>query len=210
MVYDMTFDLKDMRTQYGLSQIQLADLMGITQSTVSRWEKGLEVIRHSRRMELLDLFSNRNGKLDPIVKRLAAKNPNLACFDFNYNCLAAAQFYSEHIKVDEIDIIGNNYEHILNSDWCTDVYENVPLEERLYYEYERTVDLATETNAGPLSYRVSQYYMQFEDGPGLMVSLPRQIPPVGNPRVFRKLTLETLDSGSMNCCPSMDRQTRDG
>ncbi len=55
-------DLKLFRTRYGLSQLKLGHELGVTRSTVSRWERGLSRIpsvTHVALRGLTYIFANR-------------------------------------------------------------------------------------------------------------------------------------------------------
>ena len=183
----MTFDLVDMRRRFGLTQIQLADVMSVTQSTVSRWERGLEPIRHSKRLELLDLFSNRNGKLDPLVKQLAAQANNLTAFDFDLNCFTTAQFLNSAARLNTSDVVGKNYSQLCESEWFSTIYGDVPLDERVFFEYEHVVAIHGGHGCA-LPIRTKQYFVQFEDSPGMMLSVISNAPPIEKPRLIQKIS----------------------
>ena len=189
----MELQPREMRRQFGLSQMQLSDLLGVTQSTISRWEKGVELIKHSKKLELLDLFSNRGGKLDPLVKYLFSKAKNLSAFDFNLNCHSAAEVLLRSAQMERSDVVGQNYSQLCESEWFSKVYGNVPMSERLYYEYEHLLTTRGQ-KIWSMPIRARQYFVQFEDTPGLMLSLVEEIPPIDRPRVLERQTTELLDT----------------
>ena len=189
----MTLELHAMRRRFGLTQIQLAEIMGLTQSTISRWERGIEPIRHCQRLELLDLFSNRNGILDPLVKRLISNASNLTAFDFDLKCHAAADFLMKSAKMEKSDVMGKDYSQICESEWFTEVYADVPVEERVYFEYEHLLRLhGPEEVDVPI--RTKQYFVQFDDSPGLMLSLISHAAPLTTPRVIKRMGSDAFDS----------------
>lgn len=77
--------LRHLRWQYGMSQSCLAELLGVNQATVSRWERGVEHISNRWKHQMIDLFSNRFGKFDPLIKKLLAQVPFVAVFDKTAN-----------------------------------------------------------------------------------------------------------------------------
>ena len=188
----MTIQIRDLHRNFGLSQLQLADLMGTTQSTVSRWERGTEHIRHSKRMELIDLFSNRKGKLDPIIEFLARNNQNISAFDFNYNCVLVPDVVGNHLQVEESSVIGKNYAQMVDTEWFSSVYGDAPLEERLYFEYERVMSLGPNGVGHCLAIRSRQFFVRFQDSAGIMLAIIDHAPPHEHPKVLESLTTDTF------------------
>ena len=188
----MAFELRSLRRQYGLTQVQLAELVGQNQSTISRWESGREEIKPSLQLELLDLFSNRGGKLDPLVKRLFERANNLTAFDFNLKCLACADLPITAAKMEKSEVLGRDYSELCKSEWFSFVYGDVPIEERLYFEYEHR--LAFQSLAGEsVPVHTKQYFVQFEDSPGIMLSLVNPAPPLDGPRLIQQIATDSLD-----------------
>ncbi|MEP1208470.1 MAG: helix-turn-helix domain-containing protein [Rhizobiaceae bacterium] len=188
----MEFQLREMRRRFGLNQTQLSDLLGVTQSTVSRWEKGVEPIRHSKRLELLDLFSNRNGKLDPLIKHLLSKSDDITIFDFNLKCYAGASIVGRATQMGRSDVVGKNYSHLFETEWFSAIYRNIPIEERLYFEYEHVLTVRSQkTSHVPI--RTKQHYVQFEDSAGLLLSLVSYAPPLVKPKVLTRMSSEIFD-----------------
>lgn len=56
--------LRETRLRLGLSQEEIAKLLGATQTTVSRWEIGLTKIRHERMLRLALESLRRNHRFD--------------------------------------------------------------------------------------------------------------------------------------------------
>jgi len=189
----MSYQLRELRRGFGLSQLQLADLMRTTQSTISRWERGMEHIDESKRLELIDLFSNRTKRLDPIVKHLIRKNPNITVFGFDYDCLEVASLVSQNLKVGASEMVGNNYRSMVDTEWFTSVYGDTPLEERIYFEYERTMTAVPGGVEQLMPIRAKQFFIQFEDCDGIMLSVIERAPLCKSPRVIESVTTEALD-----------------
>ncbi|MEP1208468.1 MAG: helix-turn-helix transcriptional regulator [Rhizobiaceae bacterium] len=189
----MTIQIRDLRRNFGLSQSQLADLMGTTQSTISRWERGTEHIRHSKRLELIDLFSNRNGKLDPIVEYLARHNQNISAFDFNYNCLLVSDIIGDHLQLEPNNVIGQNYAQMIDTEWFSSVYGDVPLEERLYFEYERVMSPHPNVIDHHLAIRSRQFFVRFQDSAGVMLAIIDYAPHHEKPKVIESVTTDALE-----------------
>jgi len=70
--------LREARRNFGLSQGNLASILGITQARISRWEGGKEEIPKRHRDTLFEVFLNKRGQLDPLINRLIKQDPSLA------------------------------------------------------------------------------------------------------------------------------------
>jgi transcriptional regulator with XRE-family HTH domain len=189
----MAFDLSGLRRRYGLSQTQLADLMGIAQSTVSRWERGVESIKPSTRLELLDLFSNRNGKLDPVVKQWISQRSAFSVFDFRFNCLSVHKLITELSQREESEFVGNNYADMADTEWQSHVYGDVPIEERVSIEFEHNLVSSTLPGGKVLPIRTRQHYIQFEDSGGIVLNQVELIAPCESVQVISCVTTQSLE-----------------
>ena len=73
--------LKQARRQRGLSQSDLADLIGVTQSRISAWENGHDDVPYKARLRLIDVLSNKRGVLDRIIRNLIDNNPYVTVYE---------------------------------------------------------------------------------------------------------------------------------
>ena len=73
--------IRETRRNRGLTQLDLAEFMGVSQSRISAWENGYDEIPLRQRQRLIDLLSNRNGRLDPFLKHLIRTDPALVIND---------------------------------------------------------------------------------------------------------------------------------
>ena len=62
--------LREARRARGMTQIDMADLLGVTQSQISVWETGAEDIPRKHGMRIIDLLNNRRGQFDPFLRHL--------------------------------------------------------------------------------------------------------------------------------------------
>ena len=89
------------------------------------------------------------------------------------------------------EIVGKNYADMVATDWFSKVYGEVPLEERSYFEYERTMTTSSELDVPPLAIRARQYFLQFEDSPGIMFAILQRAPQRESLNVIQKMTFQT-------------------
>ena len=70
--------LRKARRQQGLSQVELADLLRISQSNISRWENGYDSIPHRISLILADILSGNRGRVHPFLRRLAEDDQRIS------------------------------------------------------------------------------------------------------------------------------------
>lgn len=93
------YTLKRMRRLSGMKQSHVAELMGVTQSTVSRWESGLLPMTGEQGKALQTLFTMRpSSSQDAALKRLVESSPasvHLIC-DATHRLLAVSTKRARH------------------------------------------------------------------------------------------------------------------
>jgi transcriptional regulator with XRE-family HTH domain len=62
--------LRTIRREHSITQIELAKLVGVTQSTISFWERGIEIPSFEHQVKLLTLFPEIFHKLDDGEKEI--------------------------------------------------------------------------------------------------------------------------------------------
>ncbi len=192
---DMTFNLKHMRRQYGLSQTILADLLGVNQATISRWEKGIEPLSARRRCEILDIFTNRRGRIDPVILQVIKGSPLVTIFDKDYRFLHASEPLAATLNQNREDIIGRSYFEVADSSWCDQILGSAQTNERLSAEFAHDlwrVD-ATENSA---IWRVlsRNFWLDFEGRPGVCVAFVELGPATGEaPRLLQQIDARDVE-----------------
>ena len=121
----MQFDLRHMRRQYGISQTALADLIGVDQATVSRWERGLENVNPKRRLELVDLFLNKRDRLGPIVEKYIRHHRYVAVSDKNNTMLHMSPALAKANMSNLSDVIGSHYQDRVEISWFNQILEDL-------------------------------------------------------------------------------------
>lgn len=72
--------LRDTRRAFGLTQGELADHLGLSQSAIARWETGRDEIPPRRWDQLRDLFLNRRDAIHPLIERIARRDQHVSLF----------------------------------------------------------------------------------------------------------------------------------
>lgn len=55
--------IKQVRAKYGLAQVQLAEMVGVSQKTISRWERGESLPARPAQTQMIDLLRKPSGDL---------------------------------------------------------------------------------------------------------------------------------------------------
>lgn len=195
--------LRDARRHRGLSQTDLADLLDISQSRVSAWERGYDEVPRRLRRRLIDIMVNKNGVLDPLIRNLIKWDPYLAVnlptvtdgfADFRYLHLAT------YPNVDFLKPHGGFYGRCISEffdlGWYKKSYAGKPLRNYLMFDVER--EIVTGKNFGNEHlFRVRSHHMFLDfDGhqESVLVRHTRQSEPTFKPPIIHdSLFIDELD-----------------
>ena len=140
--------LRAARRARGLTQKDLAKLLGITQARVSQWENGREEIPYRQRGSLIDIFENRGDRIGPFLERMLRRDAMLSIQtgkgDFVLKeCEAIRNAY----RLTRTEVEGKLHNSVYEASWK----ENDPivprLDEVVALDYERDIALADRMNA---------------------------------------------------------------
>lgn len=193
----MQLDLKQIRKQYGLSQTHVAELLGVNQTTVARWESGQMALTHQRRCELIDLFMNKRGRIDRVVEQVIKGHPHVSVFDASDRFLYTSEQLAREAKQNRSDIIGRRHEDFDDSSWRNEIYGDIPDHERLFIEF--TFDLSRkDAPAGQAICRLQckAFWLEYDDLPRMSVSIASILPATGEaPRLLKLANASDFESG---------------
>ena len=157
--------LREARRHRGLSQSDLADLLGISQSRVSAWERGYDHVPMRLRHQLIDIMANKSGVLDPLIRKLIRSDPTLAVNlptttdgfpDFQYVHVAT------YPNVDFLRPLGGYYGHCISEffdlGWYMHGHGGQSLRDKLMFDVEREI-ITAEKYGHEHIYRVRSHHM---------------------------------------------------
>ncbi|MEP1207404.1 MAG: helix-turn-helix transcriptional regulator [Rhizobiaceae bacterium] len=136
--------LRRARRQRGLSQVELADLLRLSQSNISRWENGYEPIPHRVSLLLAELLSGERGRLHPYLRHLAETDWRISIFQ-----LEKSGFFVDsrwlHLGENMTRYFDIPYEQshmslssqFFDPSWRTSIYGSAPDEHLVAIEFER-------------------------------------------------------------------------
>lgn len=163
--------IRKLRRERGLSQMALADLLNVSQPVISYWESGLESMPYHQRMKFVDLLSNRNGELDPFLRRLVQEDPHTSIFRPEFSktggdsiWLHFSDVLCQNFQTPLSDFKNQRSSKYINSDWRSTVHGAEDADERAFIEFERDM-----VGIGPLknkpAYRLrSKQCVMYLDG----------------------------------------------
>jgi len=73
-------ELRAVRRRRGFSQAELSDLLGVSQSNVSRWENGYEEMPDHLKLFMNKLFAEPKEPLAPLVRQMIARDRRISVF----------------------------------------------------------------------------------------------------------------------------------
>lgn len=187
--------LRAARRKLGISQFQLADALGVNQSNITRWERAIEEVPRARRLELIDIFQNRQGRISPCVQRLLRNRSDLAVHNGDSSIiLREADAILNCFGLNRSDVDGLRQDQVFDAEWKRQidpsfrVYENTVL-----VTYERDVTLQNSDFA--LRCAIECMFIRLEPYTQVMMRRVKKTrPPTGEPvTVSKLLTLTDLD-----------------
>lgn len=195
--------LREARRLRGLSQTDLANLLRISQSRVSAWERGHDEVPPRLRHQLIDILSNKRDVLGPIIRNMIANDP---CISVHLPTMTDGfpDFKFLHIapypRIDLLDspneFVGQRVSRFFDLGWCQQTYPGRPMREKLMFDVER--DVTTNALFGNRAiHRVRSQHMFLEfDGYDSLILARHTLcaAPSGAPvKIHGQLFLDQLD-----------------
>lgn len=192
--------LRETRRNRGLTQIDLSEMLGVSQSRISAWENGYDEIPYRQRLRLIDILSNRHGRLDPFVKHMIRTEPYLAIH-------GAPHYRYLHVAPKLVPQFFHPDDQFFN--WSPTDHRQSGLREYEFFSIARNqgreisdsiLQLETERDIprvrkSPLRMRCHQVALTFEDNRRLIVSRYEMVGKARGqaPQLFQQVHLEDMD-----------------
>lgn len=161
--------MRQWRRSIGITQAQLAEIIGVTQGLVSRWESGHEMLPKRQLDCLYGLMRNKNRTLDPMIKRFLRGNSMYGVLAGDTNTLfTLSDSFLHRLQLSRADVEGKQYVSVFNHEWRnTSTFQNADRTNMCYWKYDRDVMLAEKLAASQESrfrqhFKMAGCYMEFE------------------------------------------------
>ena len=136
--------LRRARRQQGLSQVELADLLRISQSNISRWENGYESIPHRISLMLADILSGNRGRVHPFLRRLADEDQRISIlqaertgFYTDDRWLHLGENLARYFNIPSDESYMNLSSRFFEPQWRAKVFGSLPNDQLVSIEFER-------------------------------------------------------------------------
>jgi DNA-binding transcriptional regulator YiaG len=160
--------LRELRRHRGLSQTDLAQLLRISQSRVSAWERGHDEVPRRLRRQLIDIMCNKKGVLDPLIRNMIKNDPHLSVhkpvmtdgfLDFKF--LHIAPYPCIDFLEPVSQFIDQRVSHYFDLGWCKQTHPGRPMRDKLMFDVERDVTTNAQFGSRPI-HRVRSHHLFLE------------------------------------------------
>ena len=190
------------RRQHGLSQVELADILRISQSNISRWENGYESIPERMSIALAQVFAQSKERVNPYLKRMMETDWRISLLQFERNgflidsrILHLSKNLATYFNIPEEQSYRTLASQLFDPTWRPAVYGSRVDPHRVAIEFERDCVRLTRGN-GPRACRLRshQYMVDCEGYAQVVVSISTILGPgTGEPpRVHSMVQLGDL------------------
>ena len=122
--------LRELRRSRGLNQTELAELLGVTQPNISRWEAGFESTPTRLRDRLKDILTGYNRHAGDFFRKVANADTEFAAHEirhFSIPILKLSQRSASMLARDPSFYIGKDFRRVFNTDWMEELFHSRPL-----------------------------------------------------------------------------------
>ncbi len=177
--------LRELRRSRGLSQVELAELLGVTQPNISRWEAGFEKTPVRIRGRLKDILLGHKQNAASFFSRVACFDPTLSAYEikpFSLPIIKLSHNTASMLSRPPSEYIGKDYRRVFKSDWLDEIFENRLMSDFALLHLNHDL-VPEEPNPRISAYRidVKMYVFQPEESTPMVVARSHFSKPTGQP-----------------------------
>lgn len=152
--------IRGLRRNLSMSQVELADLLGISQARISRWEKNRDEVPRKHSAALTDLLLNKNGRLDPVVERLIERDRSIAVISGDaLKIIKESPLVLDAFRLEANSVEGSFHDDVFEGKFKNDLAYD--LAEMYLAEYVRDIGLiAPENGVRGLRCRIKMFSVE--------------------------------------------------
>lgn len=185
-VFLMGRQLRDARRSRGLSQTQLAELLGIAQSNISKWESGAEEASPECLRRLTDVLLNKSGRLNRYIESLVARGTDINVFSLHADNTMKFRHLSKRVektyRAEKNFYLGRDVSKVLDIDWREDIFDGMDFREMVHCQYDHDMAPATGKVRMPTKrIHVTSFVMQFDIHDTVLITHTQFSPATGEP-----------------------------
>ena len=178
----MKHDIKLIRAALGLTQVQLADLIGVSQASISQWENSTQSMEPRNTGVIENLFYNKDAKLDELVVRLIRTQPLVSVRDKADRVLHISPLLAKVLNRSPDEIIGAKYSDVVDENRVRTDCPDTPWEDRIYREVSHDFVSSAKNGGKRFGLNCKEFYLEIESAPRILISFaeisqPTNMPP---------------------------------
>ncbi|MEP0941967.1 MAG: helix-turn-helix transcriptional regulator [Rhizobiaceae bacterium] len=132
------------RRQHGLSQVELADILRISQSNISRWENGYEAIPYRMSLAMAEVFAQSKERVNPYFSSLMDADWRISIMQFektgfllNSRIMHLSKNLSNYFNIPETESYRELASNLFDPTWRPAIYGSQIDPNRVSIEFER-------------------------------------------------------------------------
>ena len=177
--------LRQLRRSRGLSQVELAELIGVTQPNVSRWEAGFEKTPKRIRGRLKDILTGDKQNAVSFFSRVARFDPTLSAYDvkpFSLPIIKLSHNTASMLSQPPDYYVGKDFRRVFKFDWLDDLFQGRPISDFALVHVNHDL-IPDEPNPRIAAYRVDAllYIVQPAESSPMIIARSHFSKPTGKP-----------------------------
>jgi DNA-binding transcriptional regulator YiaG len=141
-------NLRSIRRSHGLTQNQLADLIGVAQPNISRWESGFDEASPRCREKLVSIFLNKSGRMDRFVEHFALSDPDVNVFSVagdEMKFLHVSPSSAHILQVENNELVGSKISNLMDRGWLKSVFGDTDMSDLVHSRYSHDIAVGSDS-----------------------------------------------------------------